>query len=111
MTDRKNYLHPSDEVLRKQTEEVVRGLRRTMGARMNKPSPSTPGNASSIKVGDLVITVSCGNATCGKGSDDECYLSLNPRDMDAAIDSHLEDEARRPSSSFPRPTDSRTKNG
>ena len=38
---------------------------------------------------------SCGNATGGKGSDEECYLSLNPRDLDAAIDSHLEDEARR----------------
>lgn len=32
----------------------------------------------------------CGNTAGGKGSDEECYLSLNPRDMDAAIDSAID---------------------
>lgn len=49
----------------------------------------------------FIQRTSCGNATGGKGSDEECYMSLSPRDMDLAIDSHLEDEKRRPSSSFP----------
>lgn len=33
----------------------------------------------------------CGNTAGGKGSDEECYLSLNPKDMDAAIDAALID--------------------
>ena len=33
--------------------------------------------------------ITCGNTAGGKGSDKECYLSLNPSDMDAAIDSNL----------------------
>ena len=34
---------------------------------------------------------SCGNTAGGKGSDEECLLSLNPRDMDASIDAAMQE--------------------
>lgn len=54
--------------------------------RAPRPEEATTKDAERYR---FLQRTSCGNTAGGKGSDEECYLSLNPRDMDMAIDAGI----------------------
>lgn len=77
-------------------EQHVRWLINWLQRNIARPEAGGSSDAKDAARYRFLQRTTCGNTAGGKGSDEECYLSLNPRDMDAAIDANLEYNSREP---------------